>query len=100
MIQNKTVIDLVWCKLHAEVTDMITDEVFVWVEDVRLPTRAELRRSLALAKQLDPRFFVYANVVASNETHMRFAHRFGFREVRRTNGISVQVWEKDKCKHC
>lgn len=100
MTHNKTVVDLGWCKFHAEVTDMITDEVFVWVEDVRFPTKTELRRSLALARQLDPRFFVYANVDASNPVHMRFAHHFGFREVRRTGGISVQVWEKDKCKRC
>jgi hypothetical protein len=98
MIRNETC-NLGWCIVHFEITDMVSQEVFVWVEGVRPPTRQNLirvREILAPAGMFDEYF--YCNVDTTNETHMRFARFFGFREVRRQGNISVQVWERDKCK--
>lgn len=98
MTLNKHDLDLGWCIVHFEVTDMISDEVFVWVEGVRKPSKREYVTAVRLARKVSAAFLLYANIDSTNEKHMRFAHHFGFREVRRAGTISVQVWEKDRCK--
>ena len=98
MIPNEEIIDLGWCTLHLKITDMIAHEVFAWIENARLPTKVELARAYLIASKADPNYFIYANIDSTNPVTMRFAHRFGFREVRRQGTTSVQVWEKDKCK--
>lgn len=98
MIPNKHEMDLGWCVVHFEVTDMISNEVFVWVTGVRKPTKVDLARAYLVAEQLSPDFYFYANIDATNPITMQFAHHFGFREVRRAGNISVQVWEKERCK--
>lgn len=77
---------------------MISNEVFVWAENIRKPTREELKTARQLIDKMDTDFYLYTNVDASNPVNMRFAQHFGFTEVRQSNGISVQVWDKNRCK--
>ncbi|NJL70345.1 MAG: hypothetical protein HC888_01445 [Candidatus Competibacteraceae bacterium] len=98
MTHNNHILDLGWCLVHFEVTDMISNEVFVWVENARKPAREELAKARELLRQVSSDYFIYANVIATNDLHMRFARHFGFREVRRSGDISVQVWDRETCK--
>lgn len=78
------------CVIGIQDTDVLTREKFVWFRLDGQPTRGELR-SLRQAWAERPPAFYYANVEARDERAMRFARFFGFQEVYRVKGISVQV---------
>lgn len=98
MIHNKFALDLGWCRVAFDLTDVISDEVFVWAEEIRRPTKKDLRDAARYIQAIPQTFYLYANVDATRADHMRFAEFFGFREVRRSGNIAIMVWEKDRCK--
>lgn len=77
--------------IFAATTDLVLDEIFVWIKLKREPTRAELRDLRRRCDAVPRDVNLYINVDASNERAMRFAEFCGFREVRRERGISIQV---------
>lgn len=86
------IVPLPFGRLCAATTDLILDEVFVWVEVERKPTPAELRDFARKCRRVPRRANVYVNVDARSARNMRFAEFCGLREVRRVGHVSVQTF--------
>ena len=70
-------------------TNLLTGELYLWVDRVTDPGRAELRRMLRVLRTISRP--MVCNVSAADARAVRFAEFFGFKSVIEQDGILIMA---------